>query len=581
MTGRYPFHFGFYTNQDANEYGVATNFTMLPELLGKAGYATHMIGKWHLGYRSEELTPTRRGFESHLGYYWHGEDYFTHVRDLACGPPGVDFSNATADMPLASTWPARGFDGEYSAYIYAAEAGRVIRAHASKHTVGAGAAAVTRPLYLYLPFQNVHAPVEVPARFEALYDGVITDPTRKTFAGMVSALDEAVANITAALQETGLWADTFLLFSSDNGGPLGSANNYPLRGGKFTYWDGGVRVQSFLYSARRDLIPASMVGSTWAGMGHTVDIMPTFLAAAGVPFDPASTYSGDFDVPFDGLNLLPAIQANGTSPRSEVVHMIANEYNQAVCNQTTGVGGQGHCGAAITLGDFKLLVGYPGDDRWLEPPSAAPAAAGAMLGLSPPDTTCTPAGYLNGTCLHVFKGQISNFSATGPGWCCTECKTNPSCGHWSYKGKTCFLMTISTKPPAKSNQSECTSGILRSGGPPPPPPPPPGPPTPPCNMVTGYGCPCNPPSKGCLFNLANDPTEHVDLATDPGSQADFARLLARLEEVSKTGVVSTRAMLGKTQANADGVSACVVVNKTGFYEPFASHLPFTGYPAPP
>jgi arylsulfatase A-like enzyme len=69
----------------------------------------------------------------------------------------------------------------------------------------------------------------VPLRFEALYDGVIADPHRKTFAGMVSALDEAVANITHTLDKEGLWQDTLFLFNSDNGGPLGSANNYPLR----------------------------------------------------------------------------------------------------------------------------------------------------------------------------------------------------------------------------------------------------------------------------------------------------------------------------------------------------------------
>ena len=150
-----------------------------------------------------------------MGYYWHGEDYYTHVRDDNCGPPGIDFSNASKGDDGATVWPLDGDNGTYSAFIFAGEAQRVIRMHASKYRSGSSNSSsssdrndtpvVTRPLYLYVPMQNVHAPVEVPLRFEALYDGVITDPHRKTFAGMVSALDEAVANITHTLEEEGLW----------------------------------------------------------------------------------------------------------------------------------------------------------------------------------------------------------------------------------------------------------------------------------------------------------------------------------------------------------------------------------------
>ena len=67
LTGRYPFRVGVYSNQDVDSYGVPSNFTMAPALLRELGdYATHAIGKWHLGFRSPELTPTWRGFDSFL-----------------------------------------------------------------------------------------------------------------------------------------------------------------------------------------------------------------------------------------------------------------------------------------------------------------------------------------------------------------------------------------------------------------------------------------------------------------------------------------------------------------------------------
>lgn len=110
-------------------------------------------------------------------------------------------------------WPLGSDNGTYSAFIFAGEAQRVIRAHAAKHRSSEDHQ-IRKPLYLYVPMQNVHAPIEVPARFESLYDGVIADSHRKTFAGMVSALDEAVANITQTLAEEGLWSDTLFLFNS-------------------------------------------------------------------------------------------------------------------------------------------------------------------------------------------------------------------------------------------------------------------------------------------------------------------------------------------------------------------------------
>ena len=308
-----------------------------------------------------------------------------------------------------------------------------------------------------------------------------------------------------------------------------------------------------------------MVGAAWPGLAHTVDVMPTFLHAAGVAFDPVQdTYHGDdasIRASFDGLNLLPAIQANATSPRTEVVHMISNQWNHAVCDESTGVGGQNHCGAAITVGDFKLLLGYPGTDAWVRPPSVQEAAA-----------VCEPASFLKDVCFKVYQGQLSNFSATTPGACCAACSANPACGSWSLKnpqdpeGSVCYLKKVMA---VKKGNPGCTSGVVRNpgGGSQ-------------CNMTTGIGCPCNPPSKGCLFHLPSDPNEHHDLSDDPAHAQDFARLLARLEYHSKTGVVATEEMLGKQRGQMDAAAACALVNATGYYESFAPHVPFVNHPAP-
>jgi hypothetical protein len=104
-TGRFPFHFGFYNNQDANDYGVPMNYTFLPQALKQANYRTHAIGKWHMGFRSHGLTAIGRGYDTWLGYYHMAEDYFTHKQNVklsggccpGCAGEYLDFSNASVE----------------------------------------------------------------------------------------------------------------------------------------------------------------------------------------------------------------------------------------------------------------------------------------------------------------------------------------------------------------------------------------------------------------------------------------------------------------------------------------------------
>ncbi|XP_078610513.1 arylsulfatase B-like isoform X2 [Branchiostoma floridae x Branchiostoma japonicum] len=321
MTGYFPYHVGsqhtvFFPQQ---AQGIPSKFPFLPEKLKQLGYATHMVGKWHLGFCNWNYTPTYRGFDSFYGYYNGAEDYYTHVV-----ANGLDLRD---DKDVVKTK-----SGQYGTYFFTDRVVDIVEKHPAD-----------TPLFMYLPYQNVHQPLQVPKRFEDMYASV-QDENRRKLLGMVSALDEAVGNVTMAMKKAGLWDNTLVIFTTDNGGWISaSGNNYPLRGGKVTLWEGGTRGVAFAHGKM-----LQKTGYTNNEMIHAVDWFPTILAAAG----------GTADEAIDGVSQLDTIMSGQPSPRTEFVYNIDDEFPTK----------QG----AIRVGDYKLIEGYAGKpDGWILPPNLA------------------------------------------------------------------------------------------------------------------------------------------------------------------------------------------------------------------
>ncbi|XP_052697879.1 arylsulfatase B-like [Crassostrea angulata] len=320
MTGQYAFKSGLQHIVILPPQATCSplNYTFLPQKLKELGYATHAIGKWHLGFCKWECTPTYRGFDTFYGFYNGAEDYYT-LSVVKIG--GKDFRDNKT--PVNAT-------GEYSTFMYAKRAESIIREHDA-----------SRPIYMYLPFQSVHQPLQVPKKYSDMYSKVHTE-SRRTYLGMVTAMDEAIGNITKALKSKGMLNDTLIIFTTDNGGmiPYGG-NNYPLRGGKTTLFEGGTRATAFVSGAG---IKKSNI--EYSGMIHAVDWMPTVLSAAGGTPDPT----------LDGIDQWDSLQKAGESKRTEFIYNI-DDLKPENC---------GH--AAIRMGDYKLIDGYPGAYQdWYKP----------------------------------------------------------------------------------------------------------------------------------------------------------------------------------------------------------------------
>ena len=347
MTGRYPSHTGVGPNviKPTHPYGMPGDETMLAQKFKEAGYETHAVGKWHLGYCDERYSPTYRGFDSFTGYLNGAEDYWDHTRADE-GFKALDL-RSSASTHAASALPAakRDANGTYSTSVWTSEIERIVAAR----TPGT-------PTFVYMPFQSVHGPLQAPQADIDKYPASL-DKSRRTYAGMVSALDAAVGEIEATYVKAGMWNQTVLIFSTDNGGPLGSANNFPLRGHKATAWEGGVRGVAFVRGTHDQALDAAgfavPAGTTRHELMHSSDWFATLSSLGGYSLDGAKK--------LDGVDQWGVVARGESTARQYVIHNCP----------TAGAkrGGGLHVGAGGLGGHHKLLFAQGGKGGMQVPPN--------------------------------------------------------------------------------------------------------------------------------------------------------------------------------------------------------------------
>jgi len=281
MTGRSPMRLGVIWTviRPWEKYGVPLEEHFMPQSFKAAGYETAMTGKWHLGHSQVKFLPNSRGFDHSYGHVNGMIDYFTHMRD-----GGLDWHRDGKSI----------VEEGYSTDLIAGEAVRLIKGRDK-----------SKPLFLYMPFNAPHSPLQAPKETLAKYAS-IKDERRRAFVAIVDRLDMNIGRVMKALDDEGMIKDTVILFFSDNGGPIAQgANNGPLRGAKATAFEGGLRVPAVI---RWD--GHLKAGTISKQVGYVVDVFPTLAGAAGVkPLN---------KLPFDGKNLWPAILAGKAEPREDL-----------------------------------------------------------------------------------------------------------------------------------------------------------------------------------------------------------------------------------------------------------------------
>lgn len=297
ITGRYQQRYGIEwrlgSQPGDSARGLVPSQTSLPRLLKSAGYATGLIGKWHLG-RKAEFHPNRHGFDEFWGFLGGALDYYDNV-----SPLGVHdlFHNDT-----------RAHHSGYLTDEIAARASAFIEVNRS------------RPFFLEVAYNATHFPFQAPgltenqrvgrdtARHvgqhdvERTIDSLRRDGSRAAYVSMLESADRGVGGILATLDRLNLSHNTLVIFTSDNGGEMFS-RNAPLFHRKLSLWEGGIRVPALMRWPAR--VPGGIVSRQ---VGITMDLTASILASAGVTHSPSS-FS-------DGIDLIPTLDPGRTVERT-------------------------------------------------------------------------------------------------------------------------------------------------------------------------------------------------------------------------------------------------------------------------
>ncbi|XP_066154455.1 arylsulfatase B-like [Euwallacea fornicatus] len=323
LTGKFPMRLGMQgPSLVAAEKKALPDQKLLPAYLKDVGYETYLIGKWHLGYSRWNETPTFRGFDHHFGFYNSYTSYYDYLSTWTYN----DHDYTGFDLRKDGI-PAFEEGGKYATDLFTEHSINVISNHDT-----------AKPLFLMLSHLGVHTankgkPLEAPQEAINKFRHVV-DSGRRTYAAMVSKLDDSLGEIMEALEKKDMLANTIVAFISDNGAATVGDNpnygsNFPLRGMKDTLFEGGIRSVAFIWSPL--LVQTARVSTD---LVHVTDWLPTLFTAAGGDI-------GALDPEIDGIDLWSTLVYELPSARNDILLNIDEKTRSA----------------GLRLYNWKLIVG--------------------------------------------------------------------------------------------------------------------------------------------------------------------------------------------------------------------------------
>ena len=328
---------------DGQNIDLPLNLKTVADHLSEGGWSTSAYGKWDCGMTTWGSTPTCRGYGHYNGFYSAASDYYTHTVGA-----GFDYHfDFQSDFEASDVYTTEKVTAAVQAWIK--------KEVASPAPSGAG----MKPTFALVMHEAVHGPLEAPMRFiDGACRQLVPDdqPSRLIYCGMVRAMDESVGNITQTYKDLGLWDNTLVIMSADNGGNPGEGgNNFPLRGMKATTWEGGVRGLGWIYGAG---LTDAVRGTISNEIYHVTDWLPTLVkGVAGLPLNATGRACPTCNrtvAPFDGVDQWPSVSQGRPSARTEVLL----DLQASTCwlpGAPCLVPGSG----ALRIGKWKLIHGHP------------------------------------------------------------------------------------------------------------------------------------------------------------------------------------------------------------------------------